>query len=230
MTYSIVALSPGGHFLGVATATCTLAVGAVVPAASPRAGALATQAYTNRTYRSRVLELLRAGILPEEVPGVLRREDDLFDRRQLAIVDPTGRSATWTGPECSAWAGGRNGPGYAVVGNFVAGPEVVAAMEASWLGATSDSFPQRLLDALTAGDLAGGDRRGKQSAALYVVSNEAADIAPPVAVVDLRVDDHADPVPELDRLLAIWHREVAAEEERTGTVHPEVRTVGELRW
>lgn len=230
MTFSIVALSPGGHFLGVATSTCTLAVGAVVPAAAPRAGALATQAYTNRTFRSRVLELLRAGILPEEVPGVLRREDDLFDRRQLAIVDPTGRSASWTGPECSPWAGGRSGPGYAVVGNLLVGEDVLTRMEASWLGSGEDSFPQRLLDALSAGDRAGGDRRGRQSAALYVVSNEAADIAPPVAVVDLRVDDHPDPVTELDRLLGIWHREVAAEEERTGTVHPEVRTVGELRW
>ncbi|WP_447924784.1 DUF1028 domain-containing protein [Georgenia muralis] len=231
MTFSIVALSPDGHYLGVATATRTLAVGAVVPAAAPRAGALATQAYTNRTFRSRVLELLRQDVAPAEVLEVLRGEDAEFDHRQLGVVDDAGRSATWTGPGCSAWAGGRHGPRYAVVGNLLTGPEVLDAMESTYLGAATPSFPQLLVDALRAGESAGGDRRGRQSAALYVVANEAADIAPPVAVVDLRVDDHPAPVAELGRLLGIWHAEVETEEERRGRpVVPEARTVGELRW
>lgn len=229
MTFSIVALSPDGGYLGVATATRTLSVGAVVPAAAPRAGALATQAYTNRTFRARVLELLRAGVRPEDVPEILRKEDEHFDRRQLGIVDGQGRSAAWTGPGCTPFAGEAYGPGYAVVGNFLAGPEVVAAMEEAFLASTDDSFPRMLLDVLAAGDAAGGDRRGRQSAALYVVANDSADIAPPVAVVDLRVDDHAQPIPELQRLLALWHLEITVVEERAGVpAHPEERTVGEL--
>lgn len=229
MTFSIVALSPDGGYLGVATATRTLSVGAVVPAAAPRAGALATQAYTNRTFRARVLELLRAGVLPEDVPAILAKEDDRFDRRQLGVVDGEGRSTVWTGPECTPWAGQAVGHGYAIVGNHLVGPQVVAAMEEALLTSTDDSFPRVLLDVLAAGDAAGGDSRGRQSAALYVVANDAADIAPPVAVVDLRVDDHAEPIPELQRLLALWQLEIAAVEERVGApAQPEERTVGEL--
>lgn len=229
MTFSIVASSPDGGYLGVATATRTLSVGAVVPAAAPRAGALATQGYTNRTFRARVLELLRAGVRPEVVPEILRTEDQHFDGRQLAIVDGEGRSAAWTGPGCTPFAGDACGPGYAIAGNYLAGPQVVTAMEQALLASTDDSFPRTLLDVLTAGDAAGGDRRGRQSAALYVVANDSADIAPPVAVVDLRVDDHPQPVVELRRLLALWHLELTAAEERAGVpANPEERTVGEL--
>lgn len=230
MTFSVVALSPDGGYLGVATATRTLAVGSVVPAAAPRAGALATQAYTNRTFRSRVLELLREGVPPGDVPALLGAEDASFARRQVGVVDAAGRSAVWTGPECTPWAGGASGPGYAIVGNFLTGVEVVRAMREAFLGSTEESFPRTLLDVLAAGDDAGGDMRGRQSAALYVVSNDAEDVSPPVAVVDLRVDDHADPVGELRRLLGLWHDEIAAAERRWGhPATPEQRTVGELR-
>lgn len=229
MTFSIVALSQDGAYLGVATATRTLAVGAVVPAAAPGAGALATQGYTNRAFRSRVLDLLRHGTAPEAVPEVLRGEDAGFERRQLGMVDRAGRGWTWTGRECTPWAGGTAGPGFAVVGNYLAGPEVVVAMAHAYEVGAAPSFPDVLVDALAAGEAAGGDRRGRQSAALYIVANEAEDLCPPLAVVDLRVDDHPAPVDELRRLLVLWHDEVAAETGRRGRdVDPGVRTVREL--
>ncbi len=207
MTFSIVARS--GDALGVATATRSLAVGAIVPAAAPGTGALATQARTNRAFRPRGLALLRDGAAPREVLAAFEREDPGFSRRQVALVDATGRSAVWTGPECHDWAGGWARTDLALAGNLLTGPEVLEAMEAAFTATPDDPLARRLLAALTAGDSAGGDRRGRQSAALVVVAGEDDGGWPPRAQVDLRVDDHPDPVVELGRLLALDEAEAS---------------------
>lgn len=199
MTFSIVARS--GDTLGVATATCTLAVGAAVPAAAPGVGAVATQARTNRAFRSRGLELLRAGVAAPDVLAVLGEEDAGFPQRQVALLDAGGRGAVWTGPECLPWAGGWVRPDVALAGNLLTGREVLEAMDAAFAAAPDAPLATRLLAALTAGDRAGGDRRGRQSAAVVVVAGTDDGGWPPDAVVDLRVDDHRDPVGELGRLL-----------------------------
>lgn len=201
MTFSIVARS--GDTLGVATATCTLAVGAGVPAAAPGVGAVATQARTNRAFRARGLALLHAGVAPPDVLTVLGEEDTGFAERQVALLDATGRGAVWTGPRCLPWAGGWTRPDVALAGNLLAGQEVLEAMDAAFTARPDLPLAARLLAALTAGDRAGGDRRGRQSAAVVVVSGTDDGGWPPDAVVDLRVDDHADPVGELGRLLAL---------------------------
>ncbi|PYG01596.1 Uncharacterized conserved protein, Ntn-hydrolase superfamily [Georgenia satyanarayanai] len=201
MTYSIVARS--GDSLGVATATCTLAVGAAVPAAAPGVGAVATQARTNRAFRARGLKLLRAGAAPDEVLAAFAQEDTAFGERQVAVLDADGRGAVWTGPECLAWAGGWVRPDVVVAGNLLAGREVLEKMDAAFAAHPSQPLADRLLAALAAGEDAGGDRRGRQSAALLVVAGPQDCGWPPPTIVDLRVDDHADPVGELGRLLAL---------------------------
>ena len=203
MTFSIVARSDDGASWGVAVASKFLAVGNAVPAASAGVGALATQAYANLAYRPEGLRLLGGGRSAEDALRALVDADEGRDKRQLGVVDAEGRSATFTGAACSAWAGGRSGPGYAVQGNILTGPDVVEAMERAWLAGAGSPLPQRLLDALAAGDAAGGDRRGRQSAAMYVVRAEAGYGGADDVEVDLRVDDHPDPVTELGRLLEL---------------------------
>jgi uncharacterized Ntn-hydrolase superfamily protein len=199
MTFSIVARAGTAH--GVAVASKFLAVGAVVPAAEPAVGALATQSYANVAYRPQGMALLRTGVTAAGVVAGLTAADPDQARRQLGVVAATGTGATFTGDECHDWAGGEAGDGWAVQGNLLAGPQVVAAVRDAWLA--SDPYTAlagRLLAALTAGDRAGGDRRGRQSAAVLVVDPGqgygGADVA-----VDLRVDDHPDPTAELSRLL-----------------------------
>ncbi|WP_104819611.1 DUF1028 domain-containing protein [Kitasatospora sp. MMS16-BH015] len=201
MTFSIVARS--GSALGVAVASKFLAVGSAVPAAAAGAGALATQAWANLAYREQGLALLRTGVAPEQVVAGLTAADPDRIHRQLGVVGPEGAGAGYTGEECLPWAGGLTGDGYAIQGNVLTGPEVVRDMEAAWLTGAELPFAERLVAALAAGDAAGGDRRGRQSAALYVVDRGrgfggSGDIA-----YDLRVDDHAEPVAELRRLLGI---------------------------
>lgn len=201
MTFSIVARS--GDSLGVATATCTLAVGAVVPAAAPGVGAVATQARTNRAFRGRGLTLVRDGVAPVDVIAALEAQDPGFAERQVALLDAAGRGAVWTGPQCLPWAGGWAGDGLAVAGNLLTGREVLEAMEEAFTASAGAPLGRRLHAALAAGDAAGGDRRGRQSAALVVVAGQDDGVWPPHTVVDLRVDDGADPVGELGRLLAL---------------------------
>ncbi len=209
MTFSIVARSEDGSQLGVAVASKFLAVGAAVPAAAVGAGAIATQAMANLAYRPDGLALLAGGEDAEAVVARLTAADALAEHRQVGVVDDRGGAATFTGPECFAWAGGtsgttRAGSAYAVQGNILAGPQVVDEIEASWRGSDpSLPFRHRLLDALRAGDLAGGDSRGRQSAALLVVTPGGGYGGGSDVLVDLRVDDHDDPVPELVRLLGI---------------------------
>lgn len=206
MTFSIVAASDATSAWGIAVASRFLAVGAIVPGAAAGAGAVATQAFANASYRPEGLRMLRQGRTAQEVLDLLIDSDTGHAERQAGIVDRAGGSATYTGDGCLPWAGGVTGPGYAIQGNILVGPAVVAAMERQWLAGEPDRpLGDRLLDALRAGDDAGGDRRGRQSAALLVVAPEGGYGGGSDVVADLRVDDHLDPVPELARLLDLHH-------------------------
>jgi uncharacterized Ntn-hydrolase superfamily protein len=207
MTFSIVAWDPDapeGAEWGVAVASKFLAAGSVVPWARAGAGAVATQALANVTYGPRGLELLEGGTPASEVVEALTSADDGRDHRQLAVVDAGGHAATYTGSECLDWAGGLTGDGFACQGNILTGPEVVDAMVEAFKSEDGD-LPNRLLAALLAGDRAGGDSRGKQAAGIFVVREGGGYLGDSDVAVDLRVDDHEDPVPELQRLSAI-HR------------------------
>ena len=198
MTFSIVATH--GDQWGVAVASKFLAVGAAVPAAQHGVGAVATQSYANLAYRPDGLRMLAEGRSAQEVLDALTAADDLREQRQAGVVDSRGGAATFTGQECHPWAGGRTGEGFAVQGNILTGPEVVDAVADAFVAATGP-LAERLAQALLAGDRAGGDRRGRQSAALLVVSKDGGYGGGSDVLVDLRVDDHADPVLELGRLL-----------------------------
>lgn len=203
MTYSIVARSADGTALGVAVASKFLAAGAAVPAALAGVGAVATQSYANLAYRPQALALLGTGTAAAEtVRALIAGDAGPVGHRQVGVVGASGDGATYTGAQCHDWAGGVAGDGYAVQGNMLAGSAVVTDMEAAWLTGTDDPrLAYRLLAALTAGDRAGGDRRGRQSAALLVVAQGMGYGGTSDVVVDLRVDDHPDPVTEMARLL-----------------------------
>lgn len=204
MTFSIVARSDDGESWGVAVASKFLAVGSAVPAAVAGVGAIATQADANVAYKGLALAHLDDGATASVALQRLLEEDDGRDHRQVGIVDVEGAAASHTGHACIDWAGSRTGDGYAIQGNCLAGEEVVLEMERAWLDADPDvPFAQRLLAALVAGDEAGGDRRGRQSAALLVVREEAGYGGLDDIAVDLRVDDHPAPCLELARLLAL---------------------------
>ena len=202
MTFSIVARGADGTSFGVAVASKFLAVGAAVPAAEAGIGAIATQAYANLAFRPDGMAQLRGGRTAQLTLDTLVATDEKRESRQVGIVDAAGAAATFTGSECNPWAGGLTGDGYAIQGNILVGPEVVDAMEQAWWGSNADEpLARRLLAALVAGDDAGGDRRGRQSAALLVVTPEGGYGGGSDVFVDLRVDDHAEPVAELARLL-----------------------------
>jgi uncharacterized Ntn-hydrolase superfamily protein len=206
MTFSIVARSRDGRRHGVAVASKFLAVGSAVPAAEAGIGALATQAYANLTYRIQGLTMLRTGVAADDVVAGLTAADPARDTRQLGVVGPTGDGVNFTGRGCHDWAGGLTGDGYALQGNILTGPEVVGAMRRAWLADPDQDFTDRLLSVLTAGEAAGGDRRGRQSAALLVVEPKGGYGGFSDVSVDLRVDDHPDPVAELARLLRLHRR------------------------
>ena len=200
MTFSIVARSDDGHAHGVAVASKSLAVGRYVPALRAGIGAVATQGDANLTFRTRGLALLAARMPAAAIAEELTARDPRPSVRQLAIVDAQGGSATHTGSDCLEWAGGVCGPGFAVQGNLLTGPEVVEAMVTAWSHG-SGSLAHRLAMALQAGDRAGGDRRGRRSAAVVVVSPAAGGSVGDDIEVDLRVDSGADPVNDLIHLL-----------------------------
>ena len=203
MTFSIVARSADGSQWGVAVASKFLAVGAAVPAARFGIGAIATQSFANLAYKQAGLHLLNRGVCAQDVIDKLTGEDELRDQRQVGIVDRDGNAATFTGSACNEWAGGRTGEGYAAQGNILTGPEVVDALAEAFEG-NAGPLAHRLYQALLAADRAGGDRRGRQSAALLVVSENGGYGGGSDVLVDIRVDDHADPVPELGRLLDLY--------------------------
>ena len=199
-TFSIVARDPNTGELGIAVASRFFAVGSVVPWAKADVGAVATQSFANTTFGWRGLELLEKGLTPDETVEILVRGDDDPERRQFGIVAADGKSATYTGKDCLAWAGGRNGPNYAIQGNILAGQAVVDAMEDVFLQ-TEGTLAERLYAALLAGEEKGGDARGKQSAAMLVVKKAAGYGGYTDRAIDIRVDDHPEPFQELGRLL-----------------------------
>jgi len=203
MTFSIVARAADGGALGVAVASKFLGAGAAVPAALADVGAVATQSYANLAYRPQALALLGTGVAATDtVRALIAGDAGPVDHRQVGVVGASGPGATFTGPACHEWAGGAAGDGYAIQGNMLAGPQVVADMETTWLAESDQSrLAYRLLAALRAGDRAGGDRRGRQSAALLVVAKGLGYGGTSDVLVDLRVDDHPDPLTELARLL-----------------------------
>lgn len=202
-TYSIAACDLAAGQWGVATQSKFLAVGSVVPWAKPHVGAIATQAYANPRYGPDGLTLLAEGLSAQEVVDRLTTADETRDHRQLGIVDAAGGSATFTGAECMAWAGGLAGPGFAVQGNILVGQETVAALATTFTATSGRPLPERLLECLAAAQAAGGDRRGQQSAALLVVERDGGYAGMSDTLVDLRVDDHEQPVVELARLYGI---------------------------
>jgi uncharacterized Ntn-hydrolase superfamily protein len=199
-TFSIVAFDPETQELGVAVESKFLSVGAVVPWVESGVGAIATQSWANTTYGPRGLELLRRGAMPDEAVKKLTVDDENAAERQVGIVDAHGRSATYTGAKCKDWAGGAAGPNYAAQGNILAGKGVVDGMIRAFTE-TRGYLADRLVAALRAGQAAGGDRRGQQSAALYIAKPAGGYAGFNDRYVDLRVDDHPAPIEELARIL-----------------------------
>lgn len=199
-TFSIVACDLGENSWGVAVASKFLAVGAVVPWARANAGAVATQSYANTSYGPRALDLMASGISAPDALKAIVETDPEMQSRQVGLVDHNGQSATFTGEKCYAWAGGVSGPGFAVQGNILRSDQVVPAIAAAFQQ-THGTLAQRLYQALLAGDRAGGDRRGRQSAALLVVKPQGGYAGFNDRWLDLRVDDHQDPVKRLGELL-----------------------------
>lgn len=194
MTWSIVARDDGGAAFGVAIATKFFAVGALCPHARSRIGALSTQALVNPLYGPKGLELLELGVAPEEIIKSLTGPDEGRDHRQVHVIDAHGRTAAHTGSACIPWCGHVAGEGFSVAGNMLAGPKVVEDTAGAYQGSRGKPFAERLIRALEAGEAAGGDARGKQAAAVLIHTSEA------YPFLDLRVDDHAEPLIELRRL------------------------------
>ena len=198
-TFSIVAFDPDTGSLGVAVQSKFLAVGSIVPWARAEVGAVATQAMANYNYGPRGLDLMSQGRSAQETVEALISADEEREHRQLGVVDAEGRAATFTGGECFEWAGGVTGENCAAQGNILVGRQTVEAMRKTFEG-TSGDLAGRLLAALDSGQQAGGDSRGKQSAALHVVREGGGYGGDNDRAVDLRVDDHPEPIRELIRL------------------------------
>ncbi len=205
-TFSIVACDTLRGEVGVAVASKFLAVGSVVPFAEEGVGAVASQAFGNPNFGQIALKMLKEGASPDSIIRYLSSIDTLFDRRQVGIVSAKGQSASWTGKSCISYAGHKNGFCYAIQGNILVGDTVLKAMETAFIESEGEDLPERLIKALEAGDLAGGDARGRQSAALLVMRKNGGYAGLWDKYVDIRVDDHPDPIPELKRIYALWQR------------------------
>jgi uncharacterized Ntn-hydrolase superfamily protein len=199
MTWSIIAKDPGSGAFGVAVTTKFFAVGALCPHGAARSGALATQALVNPLYGHDGLRLLAEGRSAEEVVAILTAADPGRAVRQLHVIDREGRTAACTGDECVAWCGHLTAKGVSVAGNMLAGPAVIEATLDTFQRRGDLPFAERLMAALDAGQERGGDKRGRQSAAIKIWRTE------PYPVLDLRVDDHAEPLAELRRLYDVAH-------------------------
>jgi uncharacterized Ntn-hydrolase superfamily protein len=201
-TYSIVGCDLERREWGIGVQSKFLAVGSVVPWAEAEVGAVATQALANVAYGPEGLALLRAGNSADDVVRSLTEADEGRDDRQLGAVDARGNAATYTGAKCLDWAGGVTGAGYAAQGNILVSEDTVSALARTFEETAGQALAERLLDALAAAQAAGGDRRGQQSASLYVVRKDGGYGGTSDVVVDLRVDDHPTPIDELARLYA----------------------------
>ncbi len=197
MTYSIVARDPATGHLGVAVASRYFAVGAAVPHIRGRIGAVATQAFVNPTYGPDGLRLMEAGAVPASIPAVFCARDDGHPNRQFHLIDAQGRNAAFTGANCVDWAGHLVAEGVSVAGNMLEGPQVVAQTLATYQAALDKPFADRLLLAMQAGEDAGGDKRGRQSACLVIYRDQD------YAWLNIRADDDGDPLTELRRLYAV---------------------------
>ena len=202
-TYSIAACDLEAGQWGVATQSKFLAVGSIVPWAAPGVGAVATQALANPAYGPEGLALLGQGLSADEVVARLTGADEGRADRQVGVVDTQGNGATYTGPGCFDWAGGLAGAGFAAQGNILVGEETVNALATTFAATAGRPLSERLLDCLAAAQAAGGDKRGQQSAALLVVEKDAGYGGLTDTLIDLRVDDHEQPITELARLHAI---------------------------
>jgi uncharacterized Ntn-hydrolase superfamily protein len=201
-TFSIVAYDPPAREWGVAIASKVLAVGAGTIWANAETGAIATQAAANVTYGPRGLVLLAKGKSAAEVVKLLTDADEDRDDRQLGIIDAKGRTAVFTGQGCDPWCGAREGKNFACLGNLLKGKEVVDDMARAF-ESSKGPLAWRLMAALEAGEKAGGDRRGKQSAAILVVRDKGGYLGLDDRAIDFRVDDHRTPIQELARILAL---------------------------
>jgi uncharacterized Ntn-hydrolase superfamily protein len=246
-TYSIVAADPDAREVGCAVQSRYFTVGAAVPWVRAGVGAVATQAHALSASGPKLLDALAAG---EDPAAALRRvveEDERSARRQYGLVSVDGRSLSFTGAECTEWAGDRQGENYAVQGNILASADVVDAMARTFEESAGSGRPlaDRMMDVLDAAEAAGGDRRGKQSAALVVERAGAAEVTPLGLdrVVDLRVDDHLEPLVELRRLIGIhwslsyslasyWHYERGDYEGAIESIQPALKRTPEspLAW
>ncbi|TMC95247.1 MAG: DUF1028 domain-containing protein [Chloroflexi bacterium] len=202
MTFSIVARDPQAGESGIAVQSKFLAVGAVVPWAKAGVGAIATQSWANTSYGPRGLELLASGLSVQETLAQLIGEDDGRASRQVGIVGVDGQPATFTGDQCFPWAGGQVGEHYTCQGNILVGEDTVLAM-ARTFEQTTGRLCDRLVAALAAGQAAVGDSRGQQSAALLVVRQGGGYGGFNDRFIDLRVDDHPQPINELQRILQL---------------------------
>nr|MDO8135351.1 DUF1028 domain-containing protein [Candidatus Njordarchaeum guaymaensis] len=203
-TFSIVAFDPVTKDLGVTVQSRYFSVGSVVPWAEAGVGAIATQSFVNVSYGPRGLQLLKEGLNVDEVIGRLTRDDEGKDFRQLGIVDSKGNASAFTGSRCLEWAGSKVGKNYAAQGNILAGEDVVNGMVEKF-ESTQGELADKLVSALEGGQESGGDARGKQSAALLVVRKNVGRAGYGDRYIDLRVEDHPDPIVELKRLL-VMHR------------------------
>lgn len=203
MTFSIVARCSRTGNLGVGTASKALAAGAMVPYVRSGVGAIASQSFVNPYLGIDGLELLAQGLPAQRALDRLIEGDAGREVRQVGIVDKEGRSAAYTGDQCITHASHRTGAGFVCLGNILAGGDVIEAMAESFSINANEELPLRLLFALEAGEEAGGDRRGRQSAGIHVVAGEE------YPSCDLRVDDHDEPIQELRRVYDVWEREEA---------------------
>jgi len=194
MTWSIIARDTATGQIGIAVATRFFAVGARVPHIAAGLGGIATQALVNPYYGIDGIRMLREGGSPQEIVSRLTAADDGRESRQLHILDAAGRIAAFTGKDCVDWCGHLAGEGFSIAGNMLAGADALEETAKTYLAGESLPFARRLIVAMRAGEAAGGDKRGKQSAALLIHEREE------WSALDLRVDDHDDPLAELERL------------------------------
>jgi len=201
MTWSIVTHDEATGAFAVAVATCNFAVGASVPHIRPGVGAVASQSFSNRYLGPAILDAMARGLSPAEAITGAVASDAGRGLRQVHAIDRHGRTAAWTGENCVMWCGHKAGPSVSVAGNMLAGEAVVGDTLAAFLEGGAAALPERMVAALQAGQRAGGDARGQQSAALRLFTTED------FADIDIRADDHAAPLEELERLLRIWRRD-----------------------
>lgn len=207
-TFTAAKLDAETGAMGIAVASKFPAVGSLVPFADPEAGLIITQSQARTDFGKTGIQLLKKGVPPGECIEYLLKKDNEREIRQIAVMDTKGNTSSFTGVKCKKWAGCIEGKGYICIGNFLAGSNVLKSMENVLINYTDVKIWDMLISALKAGENAGGDIRGKQAAALLVVKKDGGYGGYGDKIMDLRVDDHKDPISELQRLLNIWEKEL----------------------